>query len=57
MLQSLSILDIMYQEEEVDFQEEVPNVVEGTAEEKTESTRKQKFGIEMQHKAKNKNDV
>lgn len=56
MLQSHNILDIMYQEEEVDFQEEVPNVVEVTAEEKTESTKKQRFGIEMQHKAKNKND-
>jgi len=56
MPQSHNILDIMYQEEEVDFQEEVPNVEEVTVEEKTESMKKQIFGIEMQQQAKNKSD-
>ena len=56
MPQSHNILDIMFQEEEVDFQEEVPNVEEVTVEEKTESMKNRIFGIEMQHQAKNKSD-
>ena len=56
MPQSHNILDIMFQEEEVDFQEEVPNVEEVTVEEKTESMKKQIFGIEMLQQAKNKSD-
>jgi len=56
MPQSHNTLEIMYQEEEVDFQEEVPNVEEVTVEEKTESMKNRIFGIEMQHQAKNKSD-